>query len=325
LLARQPSSGKDYQLGSNDAAYYLRGVHPLRALLIYLGAIFFGGALLAPWIYRLVQESAAQFQFLETLAHEPFQRFLTRTFLGIALLGLWPFARSLGAHSWREIGLPKPQGQGSKLVGGLALGFGSLAVVAGLVLLAGGRTLDAHRSGHSLMRHLVNAGLAALVVALLEEIIFRGALFGALRKAYHWMIALLLSSAIYALLHFFESPQTMSEAGWASGLELLPRMARGFVNFQAVVPGFFNLTLAGLILGLAYHRFGNLYFSIGLHSGWIFWVKSYGFLTRANPTANTWFWGSRKLVDGWLALIVLILVLVTVGRLTVPRTKTTFP
>ena len=65
-----------------------------------------------------------------------------------------------------------------------------------------------------------------------------------------------------------------------------------------------------MILALAYQRTGTLYFSIGLHAGWIFWLKSYGFLTNSQAEAGTWFWGTAKLVDGWLALIVLTLVLI---------------
>jgi hypothetical protein len=81
---------------------------------------------------------------------------------------------------------------------------------------------------------------------------------------------------------------------------------RGFDDLHALVPGFFNLTLAGLLLALAYQRTGNLYFSIGLHAGWIFWLKFYGFLTTP-LAANVWFWGTEKLIDGWLAFLVLTL------------------
>jgi hypothetical protein len=87
-------------------------------------------------------------------------------------------------------------------------------------------------------------------------------------------------------------------------------MLGGFADFHALVPGFFNLTLAGVMLGLAYQRTGNLYFSIGLHAGWIFWLKTYGAFTISAPHAATWFWGTGKLIDGWLALIVLVVTLV---------------
>ena len=58
----------------------------------------------------------------------------------------------------------------------------------------------------------------------------------------------------------------------------------------------------------------ELHVSIGIHSGWIFWLKSYGFLTQEKPDANTWIWGSGKLIDGWIALLVLGLVLASLQR-----------
>jgi membrane protease YdiL (CAAX protease family) len=63
---------------------------------------------------------------------------------------------------------------------------------------------------------------------------------------------------------------------------------------------------AGILLGLAYQRTGNLYFSIGIHAGWIFCLKLYGTLTADLPHAGSWFWGTGKLIDGWLAFLVLV-------------------
>ena len=81
---------------------------------------------------------------------------------------------------------------------------------------------------------------------------------------------------------------------WNSGLILLPRMLGGFADFHALVPGFFNLTLAGVLLGLAYQRTGNLYFSIGLHAGWIFWLKTYGAFTPARRMRRPGFGARAK-------------------------------
>jgi membrane protease YdiL (CAAX protease family) len=68
------------------------------------------------------------------------------------------------------------------------------------------------------------------------------------------------------------------------------------------------------MLGLAYQRTGNLYFSIGLHVGWIFWVKAYGVIT-VGVGAESAFWGSGNLVDGWLALLILVATLLVLPRL----------
>jgi len=98
--------------------------------------------------------------------------------------------------------------------------------------------------------------------------------------------------------------------------------------FEALIfPGFraeASLTLAGILLGLAYQRTGNLYFSIGLHAGWIFWLKVYGAFTAGAPHAATWFWGTGKMVDGWLALWVLLFTLAIFKFLPLGRTREPF-
>ena len=82
------------------------------------------------------------------------------------------------------------------------------------------------------------------------------------------------------------------------------------MDLRLLLPGFFNLTLVGLLLGLAYQRTRALYFSIGMHAGWIFWLKTYGAFTLAAPTAALWFWGSNKMIDGWLSAVVLVITLI---------------
>ncbi len=279
-------------------------MRPLRALFIYIAVVFVGGALLAPWLYWLVQACAHTFP---NLAHAPFHRFVNRSLLVVALAGLWPLLRALGATSWREAGLGKPSGQWRKLLGGCLLGFISLALVAGIALAAGGRALGHQLTTARIAEQMLGAALTAIVVALLEEILFRGGVFGGLRRVFHWGFALVLSSMNYAIVHFLARPADPATVNWASGFHHVALMLGGFTDWRQIIPGFFNLTLAGALLGLAYQRTGNLYFSIGLHAGWIFWLKTYGALTADVPRAGTWFWGTAKMIDGWLALVVLAL------------------
>jgi hypothetical protein len=91
-------------------------------------------------------------------------------------------------------------------------------------------------------------------------------------------------------------------------------MLSGFTQPRMLIPNFINLTLVGFILGLAYQRTGALHYAIGLHGGWIFWQKSYGFLTSEGSTGVPWFWGTGKLVDGWLTLLILCLTALFVWR-----------
>jgi len=299
-------NSRQLTLGSPGAKKYFPAMRPLRALVIYIAVVFIGGALFAPWLYRLAQWFAHSFP---QAARAPFHRFMDRSFLIFALAGLWPMLRSLGAMSWRETGLIPPYGQWKKLFGGMLLGFLTLAVVAAIAVGGGDRAFAPAMSTYKLVAVFFGAAVTAALVGTLEEILFRGGIFGGLRRVLYWPFALFISSAIYALVHFLQSAESTGPIGWDSGLALLPRMLSGFADLHAILPGFFSLTLAGVLLGLAYQRTGNLYFSIGLHAGWIFCLKIYSQITLQSPHAAIWFWGGGNMTDGWLAFFALIVTL----------------
>jgi membrane protease YdiL (CAAX protease family) len=285
---------------------------PERALLIltvYFATVFLGGALVAPWIHGAVGALARVVPALETLADYSFRRYVHRSILGLALLGLWPYARALGVRSWRELGVVGPRGHGRALAAGLAAGIGGIAIGTLLVVGAGARTLAADLTAGRLAGMAAVAVVSALVVALIEEVLFRGVLFGALRRAADWRWALLVTSAIYALVHFFGSPRAELPITWTSGLEILPSMLAGFVNVAELIPAATTLTVAGVALGLSFQRLGHLWFAIGLHAGWVLWVRSYSLVTRGLPDVDTRFWGGDIMIDGWLALVVMSLTL----------------
>ena len=82
-----------------------------------------------------------------------------------------------------------------------------------------------------------------------------------------------------------------------------------------------SLTLVGLFLCNAYEKTGSLYFSAGLHAGWVFWMKMFGFITTSRPDAAPWLWGTGRLVDGWATFALLLASLLVYQRLSSPREK----
>jgi len=294
----------------------------LRGLLIYIVAVFIGGALLAPPLYWFAQSLVHRFpEFFShglgaVVGNAPFHRYVNRCILIIALAGLWPLVKNLGFASMAEIGLVKPRGQMKKLSGGFVLGLISLALIAGIAFASHARHMNPRLSGGTIAKRLVEAAGTAVIIATLEEVLFRGALYGTLRKVFDWGPALVLSSLFYAVMHYFESVNdTPGPVTWLSGLQLLPLMFGNLGNFQAVVPGIFNLTLAGMLLAWAYQKTGNLYFSIGLHMGWIFWVKAYALVTIRTHNVDNWWWGSGRMaiVNGWIALPVILATFLVFG------------
>ena len=281
-------------------------------LAVYLTAVFGGGALLAPWLYWLAQWGAAHWMALAGLAGNPFARFVLRGILGLAVVLLWPLLRACGMFSARDIGLAKGGRPLGNLLAGFVIGFGSLAGAAGMAIVCYGRTVRLSHSGPEMVLLLLGATVTAAVVAAIEELIFRGALFGILRKTWPWPAALAVSSAVYASVHFLQKAVPLASIDWLSGIRVLPELFR--VPLDGLAPAFFTLLLAGAILALAYQRTGTLFMSIGIHAGWIFWLAAYRLVTREAPGATRAIWGSDKLIDGWLPFFVLALVLMGVWR-----------
>jgi uncharacterized protein len=280
-------------------------MRPVRALTIYLAAVFVGGGLLAPWFYWAANGTG----ILDPTNVPPFHRFVNRSMLVVAVAGLWPFAYCCRLDSWRSVGLKREPGWMRDAGKGFLAGFTTIAAVAAGSILSENRVLAFNGDFGSLASILAAAIATAVIVSVLEELMFRGVVFGALRQIYHWSIALVASSGLYSILHFFQTPTLAGDITWSSGLKFLSLMFKGFIDPALVVPGFFVLLLAGAVLAVTYERRGTIFFAIGLHAGWIFCLKSYGGLTRLGPAHNELLWGSRKVTDGWMAGAALLVTL----------------
>lgn len=290
-------------------------MRPVRSLLIYLAIVFAGGALLAPWL-DWATLSVARWTASAKLAATPFPRILDRSLLGMALLGLWPLLRSCRMLSRDELGL-KAEKPWTSVVLGFLLGFGSLACLVLLAVFMSGHVSFVIPSGANVFNHILSAALTAIIVAVLEEVLFRGGLFGLLRKVQPWPWALVISSGVYSLAHFIKKAEFAGPVTWLSGFELLPKM---FHNGTAFIPMGLSLFMAGAILALAYQRTGSLFFSMGLHAGWVFWLKLYGYLNFTSRPSSP-LWGTDKLIDGWIALPVLSCVFCIVWTFKTTRQK----
>jgi uncharacterized protein len=271
------------------------------ALWAYLLFVFVGAALLAPWIAF----------GLQGVMEAPFRRIVNRCLLGLALIGIWPLIKALGFRSWAEIGLRKGRPIFRDMGAGLLIGTVLLGLAAGSSIAVGVAAWDPRGI---LAKQIIGALLSAVVVAFLEEILFRGAIFTALRRTWNDAVALWASSGIYAIMHFFARPADPARIEWYSGFTVLGGMLRGFTEFQTVVPGFLSLTLLGVIFALAFKKTGVLWLPMGIHAALIFWVKLFGSGTNPAPEANVWFWGTEKLVDGWFCFILLSLAVVWFSR-----------
>lgn len=278
---------------------------PLRALLVYLAVVFLGAAAVAPWVYLGAQKLATIDPVFSGIAGQPFHRYVNRCLYAIALAGLWPLLGALRIRSPRELGLHSIAHSWRPLLAGFAIGFGTLALAAFLALTFGARQPNGDLTLAMLAKLVLKAAVSGLVVALLEELLFRGVAFGGLRKSLVPSLALLLSASLYSAVHFYERPPAPPVVTRFTGFETLAHMFQGIAEVGRLIPGFLSLLLVGLILGWAFHSTTTLWFSIGLHGGWVFWLKSYDTLTVPTENVDFALWGSGRLYDGWIAFFIL--------------------
>ncbi len=309
----------EYALGDPFARPLNPRVRAAGILLAYFLAVLLAAALLAPWAFQLGQWASGEAAVLKGLSTQPFHRYLNRCLLLAALAGLWPLAPAFQLTNARAMGLAWTPGSRRMLGLGLAAGFGSLLGAAFLMALAGVRTFNFSHAPQVLLELAVNATLSAVAVAVLEELFFRGVVFGALRQSLSVPAALVASSVIYSALHVLARVEHAGPVGWTSGLSLLPAMLAGITSPDNLAPAGLTLAVGGAALALAYQRTGSLWFAIGLHAGWVFWLKVFKTVTSPGASAGGAFWGTEKLLDGWLAFLVMAVLLVGVARLPQPQ------
>ena len=140
----------------------------LKVTTVFIAAVIFGGALLAPVGYWAVHALASIMPMPDWLARQPFHRYVSRGMLVLALLGLRPWARGMGLATATNLGWCRPESRHWKLLGrGFVWGFASLAVFAVLAVLAGAKGANFEPSAGEWAKRLFSAALSGLVVAVL--------------------------------------------------------------------------------------------------------------------------------------------------------------
>ena len=236
-------------------------------LLLYLVGVLLVGALLAPPLFWLGQWVIAQ-GFWPRLARYDFHSYFDRAVLIAALVLLWPLFRSFRVRSWGDLELEKNSGAGTDFGVGFAIAALPL-LCAGAVLIA----LPIYSLRHPfLWQKMPTVLVAALVVPILEELLFRGFILGVLLRSCSRLGAVLITSALFAIVHFVKPPAFLpnESVNWWTGFIALGRSFAQFGEPLLFIGGFFTLFVVACILADARLLTRSLWLPIGLHAGWIF-------------------------------------------------------
>lgn len=166
-----------------------------------------------------------------------------------------------------------------ELLQGFVAGISILAFLKLVLILSGVHQITANLDyfWSNLWLILIKAVLTGLVVALIEETIFRGALFSALYKKTNALLAILLTSLVYAAVHFLKYKE-LSEGmviTWSTGLEMLPS-AFSKLLYLNIIDHFLTLFILGVLLSIVRLRNNNIALCIGIHAGIVMAIKVSG-------------------------------------------------
>jgi membrane protease YdiL (CAAX protease family) len=257
----------------------------LGKILAYFIALIVIGALLAPPLYWAGQAVAAR-GVLRFLAETDFQKFFNRGVLIAALALIWPTIRWLKIGSVRELGLEPDPHWWRRLLVGFAIAGLVVAMLSGGYVLAGVYHFKKALPWGRIPLILISS----LVVATLEEGLFRAGVLGLFRRTLPPRAALLWTSVIFAGVHFLKPDEKvkLTQIHWWSGFELIPHVFHQFGEPLLLLGGFTTIFVLALMLGDVTIRTRSLWMAIGLHAGVVFVKMSFSKFTRRDLACLPW-------------------------------------
>ena len=166
--------------------------------------------------------------------------------IGVFLL-LWILMKFVDKEPFINLGFSL-KGKMNDIILGMALGLLLMAVGYSILIFLGEIKFLSFNYD---LKSIILLFLLFIAVSVVEETYVRGYVLKNLLKSFNPVVSLIISSAIFSLLHFF-NPN---------------------VNYIALT----ELFIAGILLGISYVYTKNLWFPIALHLSWNFFQVMFGF------------------------------------------------
>jgi membrane protease YdiL (CAAX protease family) len=275
-------------------------IQGLKVILYFVATVLLGAAI-APLLFWTGRYWSSRIHALQFLAETDFQRFFDRSIVIAAFALLGPALYWIRPDRLRHLGLrPNPR-RWRHLAGGGLVATSFLFLVGLGLVLSGAVELKQAIPWSSLTRVF----FSAIVVALIEEALFRGALLGLVRQSLASIPAVIVVSLIFAVVHFLKPPADQaSGVTWHSGFDLLPKLFRQFSEPSLVLGGAVSLFVLGLLLAAVTVRTSSLWLGIGLHAGFVFGKMSFNKLTLRRVDLSPWF--GQDLTAGIGSVLILL-------------------
>lgn len=264
---------------------YMQNAGKVQLSLTALFSILIMGTLLAaslltPFVYSGLSQAFGALPW-------PFSRVYDRVAMVAAAIILLALRREF---AFAEVGALYMRGslryRVAALIGGAAAALSCTAVFIPH-LVGTGKLVWRDQTGANIIMYTLSVVPSALLIALIEESFFRGFVFMRLCKSLPWPAAASVSSIFFALVHFVRPVKEFHYDAFSimAGFHYI-----ALVGEQMLRPGVLmasvGLFLVGTVLCYALKRTHSLYLCLGLHAGWVVFLKStFAALSLADPSA----------------------------------------
>jgi membrane protease YdiL (CAAX protease family) len=247
-----------------------------------------------------------------------FGKVMRRILMLIALIAFIVFRKSLRFGTLVSSGLKIRPGFSKNFLLGFLLAGLAILIYYGFGLLFGARVIHIdYDSAVDIIGHIVGYILIGCLIAIIEEILFRGFVLQSFQESMSVPMSVCVCSLIYSLLHFFSSDVIVSTGfqpfvGFVTMAQFFKPL---FFEFFKNLPEIIGLFLLGVVLSYAFIKTKSLYFSIGFHACCVFMMKADGmFLNRVRGKLE-WLFGGSELINGVLTWFFLICILFVIRKI----------
>lgn len=260
--------------------------------------LLFASTMLACLLFPLVFSLIQHWQW-----HYGPDRVFRRIWMISVVLSLIGAGRWIGFQHPAKVGYVLHPGWFRNILLGASIAWGLLAILA-LAYLAAGAWAPQH--DYTIIKALLVCLLRGVLVAGLEEYVFRGLIFFSLRAHYGWRKAAIGCSLIFASLHFLESHSSSAIADpnvWWLGFYLCGHMTYNMLTGFTLFPDAVSLFVVGMILCFAVQKSGTLWYGAGLHGGWVWAAAALGEWFSRTHTVDAFYIGANRMFDGVIPFV----------------------
>ncbi len=284
-------------------------------VVVFFGSLAFS-AIFTPLIYGLIQNFSAQTssKFLTYLSGKSLDAYFDRIRWIALLLSLPWLIKKLAIGSVSEIGLVLKKSFFKKWL--KYFSYGIIFILLLVLFQSPHITVIARNSiGLIWVKMALNVLCASVLIAFLEEILFRGLLLTAFYARVGRSKAIFLSALVFSFLHFATPVdfRSQTQVMWYDGWKLAWASCLGMVQ-HIEWPYFFNLLTLGTLLNLLALRHKHLGGCMGFHAGIVFCLL---FLRRnfeTKATSSSLWYGNGRLTDSLISFLILLIVTVLFSR-----------